>query len=157
SEASHKRMHTELAAPVKPESGNPQGASPGPGEPALDVPETPAETRYLVYTAQMTVSVFDLDRARTEAEHIPDHFGGYLSQLGDDVLVLRLPSAQLRPAMDTLGKLGIVESRSLTAQEVTAEFVDLESRIRALQETQTQLLSLLSKARSVDEALQVRS
>jgi hypothetical protein len=58
--------------------------------------------------------------------------------------------------MDELGKLGVVESRSLQAQDVTQEYVDLTTRIRVLRETQTQLIALLKQARNVEEALQVR-
>lgn len=150
------KPHAELSAP--PSHPGPSEASGGTAaEPAVTVPEIDPGDRYLVYTAEMTISVFDLDRALGEAEHLPDAFGGYVSQLGDGFLVLRIPSARLRPAMEHLARLGTVESRSLQAQEVTAEFVDLQSRIRALEETQTQLLSLLGKARTVEEALHVRS
>lgn len=138
---------------VKPTSTAPSSPETTPA----DEPPPSASDRYLVYTAEMTLSVFDLESARDAAERLPDRFGGYLSQLSDEFIVLRLPSENLRPAMSDLATLGIVESRRLNAQEVTAEFVDLESRIRALRETQLQLLDLLSKARSVDEALQVRA
>jgi hypothetical protein len=71
-------------------------------------------------------------------------------------LVLRLPAIHLKPVMAMLAKLGVVEARTLQAQDVTAEYVDLESRIKVLRDTQTQLLDLLGKAKTVEEALHVR-
>jgi len=151
-----QKKHAELAAPG-PRTTAPEEASGGTGEtPAVAAPDLEPSDRYLVYTANMTISVFDRDRALRDAERLPDRFGGYVSQLGDEFLVLRIPAGRLRSAMDDLARLGVVESRSLQAQEVTAEFVDLQSRIRALEETQAQLLALLGKARTVEEALHVR-
>jgi hypothetical protein len=59
--------------------------------------------------------------------------------------------------MDELGRLGVVEARSLQARDVSEEYVDLTTRIRVLRETQQQLLDLLRTARNVEEALKVRA
>jgi uncharacterized protein YhaN len=119
-------------------------------------PQDDLDGRHIVYTAQMTVSVFNLDEAMKDAEALPETFGGYIQAMSQGNLVLRIPSQSLRKVMDELAGYGVVDHRSLQAMDVTAEFTDIESRIRALRETQKQLLALLSKARTVQEALEVR-
>lgn len=132
-----------------------EGADGGPTK-AIEDDTDAVANRHIVYTAQMRVSVFNLETAIEKAEALPDTFGGYIQTMGQNRIVLRIPSKNLRKLMEDVGGYGVVEHRTLQAQDVTAEFTDIESRIRALTETQTQLLSLLSKARNVEEALHVR-
>lgn len=158
----------EMASPSTTASG---GASAPEPPPAVEAPAEGADTgptkavedntdavanRHIVYTAQMRVSVFNLETAIEKAEALPDTYGGYIQTMAESRIVLRIPSKNLRKLMEDVGGYGVVEQRALRAQDVTAEFTDIESRIRALTETQTQLLALLAKARNVEEALHVR-
>ena len=118
--------------------------------------DPPDHGRQIIYTAGLQVSVFDLETAMAAAERIPDQYGGWVHMRNQRQLVLRLPAAALKLAMTQIANLGVVEARTLQAQDVTAEYVDLESRITVLRETQTQLLELLGKAKTVEEALHVR-
>jgi len=112
--------------------------------------------RQIIYTAEMGISVFKLDEAMERAETLTLEAGGYVQSMSLGYYILRVPAAKLRGVMTELGKLGVVETRSLQAQDVTEEFVDLSTRIRVLKETQVQLLALLKQARNVEEALSVR-
>jgi hypothetical protein len=112
--------------------------------------------RQIIYTAEMQISVFKFDEAMERAEALTLESGGYVQSMSQGYYILRVPAAKLRGVMAELGKLGVVESRSLQAQDVTEEFVDLTTRIRVLRETQAQLLTLLKQARNVEEALSVR-
>jgi hypothetical protein len=128
-----------------------------PGEPAVaDDDQTPEHGRQIIYVAGLQLSVYDLDNAMAAVESIPDKWGGWVHMRSQNQLVLRLPAIQLKPVMAELAKLGVVEARSLQAQDVTAEYVDLDSRIKVLRDTQAQLLDLLGKAKTVEEALHVR-
>ena len=165
--AARKEMASPPPAPPRDEARNdkagpaqaqPHAQEPGAGqaEPAVAHDEQDADSRYIVYTANMRIAVFNLDEAMRKAEGLPDKYGGYLASMQKGHVVLRVPSKQLRTVMAELAEYGTVEARNLQAQDVTAEFTDVESRIRALEETQKQLLELLSQARNVQEALQVR-
>ena len=104
----------------------------------------------------MQISVFNLGDAMERAETLPKKYGGYVQTMSNDYFVMRIPSAKLDQAMDDLATLGIVDSRTLEAQDVTEEFLDIETRIEVLESTQKQMLELLTKARTVKEALEVR-
>ncbi|MDC0670494.1 DUF4349 domain-containing protein [Nannocystis radixulma] len=112
--------------------------------------------RQIIYTADMTISCFKLEDAMQRAEALTLDAGGYVQTLQQGYLILRIPAPQLRRVMEELGKLGVVESRNLQAQDVTQEFYDVTTRIRVLREQQNQLLALLKQARNVEEALNVR-
>ncbi|KIG18527.1 hypothetical protein DB30_00212 [Enhygromyxa salina] len=129
------------------------------GEEAKPEPKSgdePDHGRQIIYIAGMQISVYDLETSMATLEAIPDTYGGWVHMRSQTQVVLRLPAAKLKPAMAMLAKIGVVEARTLQAQDVTAEYVDLDSRITVLRDTQTQLLDLLSKAKTVEEALHVR-
>jgi hypothetical protein len=129
-----------------------------PGEPAIAKPDkqNPDHGRQIIYVAGMQISVYSRESAMATVEALPDKLGGWIHMRNENQVVLRLPAHRLKPAMAQLSTLGVVEARTLQAQDVTAEYVDLESRIKVMRETQTQLLELLGKAKTVEEALHVR-
>jgi hypothetical protein len=145
-------------APVEPDSTTPTPAVTAGGEkPEPAVADDGKDVaRHIIYTATLQVSVFNLKDAMTRAEAMPSKYGGYVQTMSGSYFVMRIPSAQLRPAMDEIAGLGIVDARTLDAQDVTEEFLDIETRIAVLQSTQKQMMELLTKARTVEEALQVR-
>jgi hypothetical protein len=147
------------APPAPPADGSdaPSLVAEGGGENKPAVAEDGPEVgRHIIYTASMQVSVFNLKDATERAEAMPNKYGGYVQNMSGSYFVLRIPSAKLRTAMEELAGLGIVDARTLDAQDVTEEFLDIETRITVLEGTQKQMLELLTKARTVEEALQVR-
>jgi hypothetical protein len=150
-----KGKKSESAKPPEPAAVEGQ---PGSGEPAIAKDdEQPDHGREIIYIAGMQISVYDLENAMATVEALPDTYGGWVHMRTQNQLVLRLPAIHLKPVMALLSKIGVVEARTLQAQDVTAEYVDLESRIKVLRDTQTQLLDLLGKAKTVEEALHVRA
>lgn len=142
-----------VQAPTKPEPA-PKTVTGGEGDTSKEPQKQFA--RQIIYTAEMVISCFKLEESMKRAEALTLETGGYIQTMSQGYFVLRIPAARLRGVMDELAKLGVVESRSLQAQDVTQEYVDLTTRIRVLKETQTQLIALLKQARNVEEALQVR-
>ncbi|MBK8238701.1 MAG: DUF4349 domain-containing protein [Deltaproteobacteria bacterium] len=127
-----------------------------PATPAVEEPRQALDGRMIIYTGAMHLSVFNLQEAMDKAEALPERYGGYVHSMEAGSMVLKIPAKHLRVAMKELAEYGVVEARSLSTQDVGAEYTDMESRVRALEGTHKQLLELLSKARTVDEALHVR-
>lgn len=137
------------------------GAAPTPtagdeAQPAVADDDGPDPGRHIIYTATMQISVFNLKNAVVRAEALPAKHGGYVQNMSGNHFVMRIPAGKLRTVMDELASLGVVDSRTLDAQDVTEEFLDIETRIAVLEGTQKQMLELLTKARTVEEALKVR-
>jgi len=103
-----------------------------------------------------------VERART----IAAGHGGFVSSAtaskGDadalvrGTLVLRVPERAYAQVMSQLGRLGKVEAREESGQDVSAQFVDLQARARHLEAVETQLLELLGRANDVSSALAVQ-
>lgn len=148
------------AAPEPSMEGAPPTTADGSGgdqaEPAVADDGAKDAARHIIYTATMQVSVFNLEDAKAKAEALPERYGGFVQNMSGTYFVMRIPSAKLRPAMDELAAMGVVDNRTLDAQDVTEEYLDIETRIEVLEVTQKQMMELLSKARTVEEALMVR-
>ncbi len=113
-------------------------------------------SRQVIYTGNMQVSVFKVDKAMKRAEQMTIAAGGYVQQMAEGMLILRIPAPQLRSLMEGFAEFGVVEARNLQARDVTEEYFDLRTRIRVLRQTQDQLIALLKRAHNVEEALKVR-
>lgn len=64
-------------------------------------------------------------------------------------ITLAVPSDKLDAALDSLAKIGTVESRSISATDVTEEVVDVNSRIATMRESIDRLNALMKKSGSV--------
>ncbi len=76
---------------------------------------------------------------------------------GSAWLTVRIPSASLTATLDSIKKLGKVESASITSTDVTAASQDLSARITALQTSVDRLLTLMTKAASVQDLMTVET
>jgi chitodextrinase len=73
-------------------------------------------------------------------------------------ITIRVPSGVFDSAMATLRVMADeVTSENTSAQDVTAEYVDLSSTLKNLQATEAQLLEIMKKAVTVDDILAVQS
>jgi len=150
-----------MAAPAPPEQA-PAGASKAGGDTAKAEPAVADDTpqglaRQIIYTAAMSVSVFNVEESLETVEQLPERHGGWIATMTGETLVMRIPSKNLRKAMDELAAMGVVEYRTLESSDVSDEYYDIETRIEVLERTHSQLLDLLAKARNVQEALAVRN
>ena len=114
-----------------------------------------AETRDLViYTATLTMAVYEVDRSLGVVEKIANDNGGYLGQRHDRSITIRVPRSRFTQTLGALGGVGEVLHREIAAQDVTDEHVDLEIRIKNSRAMQRRLTELLAKA-TVKEAIDI--
>ena len=156
-----KREESYEDAPAPPQAPAPEpvdtsGIVETPTQPKPEPVQQAAAKRQMIYTANMQISVFDVEHAIREAEALPERLGGWLHQRSDNQLILRIPAEKLEQAMAEMAELGVVDYRLLEALDVTAQYTDLESRIKVLEEMQAQLQLLLAQAKDVEQALQIR-
>ncbi|WP_088281990.1 DUF4349 domain-containing protein, partial [Kineosporia sp. A_224] len=132
--------------------------------------ETAGQRR--IRTADVTLTVKDLDVAAVKVRAIADGLGGYVSsettgisqgvtapdgstarsvESGEGVVVLRVPEPQLDTALTKVGAIGTVVSRSATDQDVTGEIADVASRIETQKQSVARTRELLAKANTVQD------
>jgi hypothetical protein len=68
---------------------------------------------------------------------------------------IRVPQEQLETSLDFLAKLGTVQRRTLTAEDVTDQLVDNEARLRNLRKQESTLLKIMERSGSVGDVLKV--
>lgn len=133
-------------------------------------PLQPAELGpQVIQTASVAVTVArgDFEETVDRARVIAAGLGGFVTsssasqgdgqRLVRGTLVLRVPSTAYSRAMTQLAKLGRVESREETGEDVSAQFVDLRARAGHLEAVETQLLGFLDRTKTVPQALAVQS
>jgi hypothetical protein len=155
-------------APHQPAGKAAAGAAGGAGTTARLAPSG----AQLVYTAQLTVRVTDLDRAVTAATQMVTAAGGYVSgektvtdpshpaQSAQSAasLELKIPVAAYPATLARIsGQLGRLVSRQQQAQDVTQQVADTNSRVASDQAAISQLRALLARSGSVGDLLSVQN
>ena len=92
-----------------------------------------------------------IDRIIDVAESV----GGHIASRKDQSVQIKVPSASFRDAMTKIEALGGVVNRSVTADDVSEEFHDLEVRLVNLRATRARLQEFLAKAPSINDMLTV--
>jgi hypothetical protein len=131
----------------KPEPSREQGKG-------ADGTEAPHETSMLIYTARVTMAVYQVDQGVAAVEKLARENGGYLALKRDREITIRVPRNRFDPVLVQIDKIGDVLHRDVQAQDVTDEFVDTEVRIKNARAMQARLKILLDKA-NVKEALEI--
>jgi hypothetical protein len=120
-----------------------------------------AVPRMLVWEADLTVEVRGLSNAVTRAMQIATQAGGYVESQSvheeSASLKLRLPTAAFHASIGTLESLGSVVSRRVQAEDVTAQYVDIEARMKAKTQLRDRLQQLLARATDVKDVLAIET
>lgn len=119
---------------------------------------TQQQARVIVRSASIEVEVEEVPVAVERATQLAERFEGYVgnattSEDKSALLRLRVPSARLSDALDSLAALGKVTGRSLSADDVTAQSVDLEARVASYRAARDKLQELLTRAATVADAV----
>lgn len=153
----------ENAAPRDSASAPAAGMKDGVTAPAPEFgpPEPPTEaTRDVVKTASMTITVSNTSEAADKAAVLTENADGRVDSRSEDAgssrglartsVVLRVPVAKLDGVVRELKMLGKVQTAETTAEDVTAQRVDLDARIKALQTSVDRLLAIMRDAKDPD-------
>jgi hypothetical protein len=120
-----------------------------------DPTKEPAQNRDLViYTARITMAVYQVDQGLTAVEKIARDNGGYLGHKKDREITVRVPRGRFETTLAAVDRIGDVLHRDIQAEDVTDEHVDLEIRIKNARAMQHRLSDLLAKA-NVKDALEI--
>jgi hypothetical protein len=153
--------------------GEAAGAS-GADDSAVPLPDTqnrpagqlPAIGPTVIKTADLEIEVEkgDFRDAVEAAMATAERNGGFVVDTSVDDVKLGLGSVTLRVPADRFGRaladlqdLGKVERETVSGQDVTQEFIDLEARLRNLEAQERVLLNLMSEAQTVADTIRVQN
>ncbi|HMO57800.1 MAG TPA: DUF4349 domain-containing protein [Roseiflexaceae bacterium] len=147
------------------------GGAPGRGtaemtNQALDQATQADIERLIIKNASLSIEVQSVRDAEAAIRDRVAQLGGYVVTVetsGTDTfqrtsVTFRVPANQFDAALEGVQGLATrVLGRSISGQDVTEEFVDLQSRLRNLEATRDRLLDLLEQANRVEDALNVNN
>ncbi len=129
------------------------------------VPSEPAMKRMIIRNARITLQVNDLSRAIDDITKITEKSNGYVvySDFNDPLyggryaeMSIRIPANGLNSMMNALKGLAVkVVQESVTGEDITEQYVNLESELNNLQTTKTQLTKIMQGATKTPDVLQV--
>ncbi len=68
---------------------------------------------------------------------------------------LRIPQAKLETTLEQLAQLGIVQNRSIEAEDVSTQLVDFQARLKNLRKSEEVVLKIMDRSGSVADVLKV--
>jgi hypothetical protein len=127
--------------------------------------EAPIE-RKVIYTASIQLTVADVGKAEGELDQLVRASKGYVANSDvsgtaggsrQGTWKVRIPVARFHDFREGVKKLGELARYSSDANDVTAEFYDLETRIKNKEATADELRKLMAKAAgNLEELLRIR-
>jgi len=145
--------------------------APTPPAQAREMRETePAATggqpieRKIIRQGDIAFQTRNAARTRTDIRNTVARLGGYVS--GDNAyasgdrteyrLDIRIPADRFDTLLLQISEqAGHIDSRNISSQDMTAEFIDVQARIRTQKQLEARYLELLKKASTVEEILSI--
>jgi hypothetical protein len=142
---------TATAAKAAPDKGGDRPAASGERHAGPSAP-------LLIYVGDLAMLVVEQAELPKTIDSIIDtaeSLGGYLAGRKDTSVQVRVPSSRFRESLQLLEKLGEITHRSVTADDVSEQYSDLEVRLANLKATQKRLHEFLAKTGTIADMLVV--
>jgi Domain of unknown function (DUF4349) len=127
---------------------------------------SPSIDRKLIKNGSLTFKVSDMAETKKQIDKLVKETNGYPSneiqsnydeRLQSSVTV-RIPAHKFDDFINTILKLATkVDSKNITTEDVTEEFIDTEARIKTKKELEIRYREILKQAKTVDEILSIES
>lgn len=115
-------------------------------------------------TANLNITVDDYKKARIEIEKIVSSGNGYIGSENEQNTTYSITNDMIIRVMNKdfdamvtklLAVASNVNSKNVSAEDVTAEFVDIQSRLKSKKEIEKRYLDILQKATKVSDILEI--
>lgn len=116
--------------------------------------QAPHVSDLIIYTATVTMAVYQVEPGLDAVEKIARELNGYLAQRGDKQITVRVPRAKFDEALRRVQASGDVIHRDVNAEDVTDQYVELETRLKNARAMRDRLEQLLARA-AVKEAVEI--
>jgi hypothetical protein len=126
--------------------------------------EPQASRPQLIKKAELSIIVKSIDASTKSVTDIVEKrqgdILGFQNQKPPDssirqtaTMEIRVPQEKLDATLDALAKLGTVQNRGLTAEDVTSQLVDSEARLKNLRKSEEMVLKIMERSGSVGDVL----
>ena len=161
-------LENDSAAKSYSVSIEPGDAAPAPPiSPSAETTASPGAAPLIARTASLALVVKNFEGIETAVKAVVARHSGYIGELSTSTppdaaktfsATLRVPSAQLEPALAELKQLGRADQESQAGEEVTKQYVDLAARLKNSRATEERLLGVLrNNTGKVKDVLEVEN
>jgi len=124
--------------------------------------------RKVIKTAYLELEIEDgkFEKIVFDITRLAENNGGFISHtqsysdpdgnLTSGSITLRIPKDKYSSALDLVKGMGTVKSISVSGQDVTQEYTDLESRLRNMEAQEEILLDLMAQSKDVSDSIEVQ-
>lgn len=109
--------------------------------------------RKVLFSALISLTVKKPDTANLYIQKIAQKYNGYTTETSSRKTVIRIKSNSLENALNDISKLGKIQNKNISGQDVTDEYWDYKIRLDNAEKARKKYLELLAKAENVEEAL----
>ncbi|MCX6995759.1 MAG: DUF4349 domain-containing protein [Kiritimatiellaeota bacterium] len=118
--------------------------------------------RMLIWKAHLSIEVWSVSNAVSEATSMAERQGGFVEQKSDRgeesaSVTLRVPAKTFKTALAALETLGTVTYRNVEGEDVTEQYIDVEARLKNKIVLRDRLKQLLEKATDVKDILAIET
>ncbi|MCU0516893.1 MAG: DUF4349 domain-containing protein [Oscillatoria sp. Prado101] len=160
--APYSAKYEEMKAP--PPAPQSAKAPVAPANLQADAAEVPRSQPQLLKKAELNLLVKSIDQSIKEVSAIVQKQQGDILGLQDSKpqdpsirhtasVQIRVPQNKLETTINALAKLGTVQYRSLTVEDVTSQLVDSDARLRNLRKSEEMVLKIMERSGSVGDVL----
>lgn len=143
--------------------GNSTPAAISADRPGNSAPIVAATPRLLIYHADLRLKVESLPQAAPRLDSLVRRSGGYLSASTEtredgewrQEMTIRVQPGRFSGLLAAIGKLGTVENKKITTDDVTAEHADVAARLRTKRAVEQRYVALLSQAKKIQDILDI--
>src|SRR6185369_11641298 len=143
----------------------PDGSVRAPSQPQQQQQQVEPVQRQIIYSANVSVTVPDVNKAADDATAAARDAGGSVSAdqrtLDNDrsiaTLTLRVPSTAFTSTVERVSKLCTELSRSVQSQDVTENLIDVDARIATQRASVDRVRALLAEAKTIGEVVSIES
>lgn len=134
--------------------------------PGLSIEDSQA--RKIIRNARLDVETKEFEKFIKDTEKAISQFKGYIesseiygnsyysSSYRSANITARIPAENLDNFIGIIGETGNITSKSLTANDITAKYTDIQARIDSYEAERTALTALLEKADKIDDIIRLR-
>ncbi len=117
----------------------------------------------IIYTVNMNLEAADAAKAVKDISAAAVEMGGYVSAMQYDKnthtawITVRIAPEKLSPFTERVGAMGKTLGQTMSSEDVTSSYTDLQSRLTNAQFQEQQLQEIMKKAEKVEDILKVRT
>ncbi len=119
--------------------------------------------RMIELEGYLTIQVDDVKAASDQAARLAVLFNGYVASSSFDdsgsgaSIVLRVPEGNFSSALRSLSSLGSVKAQSISSNDVTEQYVNLQAQLDSYKTEEVALLRILNSSTTVRDALDTQN